>query len=62
MVRVVTLLDMARDALDVLEHVVSELDHRELTEAEVETLDCIGDDLQALGRFARAGVVKGPAV
>ena len=48
-----TLLDQAREAIDVIQHALSELSRRELTEEQVEVLGGISDDLRAVRRFAR---------
>ena len=53
MVRATTLLDQARDAVDVIQHVLSRLARCELAREQSKALDGIADDLRALSRFAR---------
>jgi hypothetical protein len=52
-ISVTTRLDQARDALDLIQGVLSELARRELSEDQVKALGCISDDLRALSGFAR---------
>lgn len=53
MTSVTTLLDRARDAIDVIQHALSQLGRRELAEDQVAALDGISDDLRALSSLAR---------
>ena len=53
MTSVTTLLDRAREAIDVIQHALSQLGRCDLAEDQVAALDGISDDLRALGNFAR---------
>ena len=53
MIRVTTRLAQVRDAIDVIQRVLSELARRELSEDQVKALGAISDDLRALSAFAR---------
>lgn len=53
MISVSTLLDQARDAIDDIQHALSQLGRRELTEDHVAALEGISDDLRMLSGFVR---------
>ena len=53
MISVTRLLDQAQDAIDVIQHTLSQLGWRDLAEDQVAALDGISDDLRALSSLAR---------
>jgi hypothetical protein len=52
-ISVPTRLDQARDAIELIQQVLSELARRELSEEQAKALGGISDDLRALSGFAR---------
>lgn len=53
MISVSTLLDQAREAIDDIQHALSQLGRRELAEDQVAALDGVSADLRALSNLAR---------
>jgi hypothetical protein len=61
MISVSTLLDQAREAIDDIQHALSQLGRRELADDQVAALDGISDDLRALSSLARVCAAIGAA-